>query len=204
VTKSVLPGNQGCVNNKTIGQISNAPVWLSNDGICFWDGESISVISRRIINTTRLPAVCAVCGNDCYYLFTTAGTIVYDHRSGDIFSKLDFTCDYAWYDGTSDIFYLQRNEHIYMYGAGEQATYTYLSPRIGQPESEYTYFREILIVNTGSARVLFFNEDSLVFDIHIAQGGRHRLRMPYNTLGKYCQVKIIGSGALSEIIVLYS
>ena len=95
LSKQLLPGNQGCVNYNSIAQVSNAPIWLSNDGICLWDGENINVISQQIINTTRLPVICAVSANDCYFLFLEKGAILYDHRNGDVFSKLDFTCSYA-------------------------------------------------------------------------------------------------------------
>jgi hypothetical protein len=203
LTKSLLPGNQGCVNNNSIAQISNAPVWLSNDGICLWDGESINVISRQIINTTRLPVICAASGNDCYFLFLTDKTIVYNHRLGDVFSKLDFTCNYAWYDGGRDCFFWQRDDGIYLYEDGDLAQYTYLSPRIGMPEMEYVCFTETILTVEGNTRVLFFNEENLAFDIYIQQSGRHRLRLPYNTIGKYCQVKITGQGTLKELAVIY-
>ena len=202
LTKTLLPGNQGCVKYSSIAQISNAPVWLSNDGICLWDGENINVISRKIINTVRLQVNCAASANDCYYLFLNDKTIRYDHRNGDIFSKLDFTCDYAWYDGKTDALYLQKADGIYVWGEGEKGTYTYKTGYIALPESEYTFFKEVIITISGNATVTLYNEDKVVFSVNIPEG-KHRLKAPFNTVGRYAQVQISGNGTLKEIGVIY-
>jgi hypothetical protein len=201
VTKTELPGQQGCVKYQSITQISNAPIWLSNDGICLWDGQSINVISRRIMNTTRLQVVCAASANDCYYLFLEQGAIVYDHRNGDIFSKLDFTCQYAWYDGDADALYLQKDNGIFLWGAGENGTYKYQTGLIGVPESQHTYFKEVVITIDGKANVTLSNEGKSVFSVDLKKSGRHILKAPYNTLGRYAQLKVVGSGTLKELAV---
>jgi hypothetical protein len=203
VTKTELPGQQGCVNYNSIAQISNAPIWLSNDGICLWDGQSINVISRRIMNTTRLQVICAAAANDCYYLFLEKGAILYDHRNGDIFSKLDFTCSYAWYDGDADVLYLQDSNGISAWGQGENGTYIYKSGYIGVPECQHTYFKEVIITIDGKANVTLINEDKAVFSVDIKKSGRHILKAPYNTMGRYAQLKIAGSGTLKEAGVTY-
>lgn len=203
IIKQTIPGNQGCVKNTTIAQISNAPIWLSNDGICLWNGESITVISRQIINTTRLQVVCAVSANDCYYLFLENGAIVYDHRNGDIFTKLDFTCRYAWYDANTDFMYLQRDNGIFLFGAGNQSNYSYLSGYIGVPESTFTFYKEVIITIDGNAEVVFTVEGKQVFAVDIYQAGKHRIKIPYNTIGRYAQVKVNGTGTLKEISVVY-
>lgn len=203
LTKTELPGQQGCVKYNSIAQISNAPIWLSNDGICLWDGQSINVISRRIMNTSRLQVICAASANDCYYLFLEHGAIIYDHRNGDVFSKLDFTCQYAWYDGDADALYLQKDSGIFLWGSGEKGTYTYKSGLIGVPESKYTYFKEVVVSIDGNANVTLSNEEKVVFSVYIKRSGRHILKAPYNTLGRYAQLKITGNGTLKEIGVVY-
>lgn len=203
LTKTLLPGNQGCVKYNSIAQISNAPVWLSNDGICLWDGESINVISRKIIDTIRLQVICAVSANDCYYLFLNNNTIRYDHRNGDVFSKLDFTCNYAWYDGDSDAMYLQMPDGIYAWGSGKTGEYTYKTGYIAMPEAEYTFFKEVIITLSGNATVILYNEDKVAFTVNITQSGKHRLKAPFNTVGRYAQVQVSGYGILKEIGVVY-
>jgi hypothetical protein len=203
LTKQAIPGNQGCVKHTTIAQISNAPIWLSNDGICLWNGESITVISRQVINTTRLQVVCAVSANDCYYLFLEDGAIVYDHRNGDIFTKLDFTCRYAWYDANTDVLYLQRDNGIFLYSAADKEKYTYLSGYIGILESTFTFYKEVIVALEGSADVVFTVEGKKVFDVYVNKSGKQRLKVPFNTIGRYAQVKVSGVGMLKEISVVY-
>lgn len=203
LTKTLVPGQQGCVKYQSIAQISNAPVWLSNDGICLWDGQNINVISRQIMNTTRLQVICAAAANDCYYLFLKDGAIVYDHRNGDIFSKLDFSCDYAWYDGAADALYLQTGNKINLWGGGDPGTYTYKSGYIGVPESQHIYFKAVVITVDGTANVTLINEEKAVFSVAVKKSGRHILKAPYNTLGRYAQVKITGTGTLKEVGVMY-
>lgn len=203
LTKVLLPGQQGCVLYNSASQISNAPVWLSNDGICLWDGENINVISRRIMNTSYLQVICAASANDRYYLFLKDGAIIYDHRNGGVFSKLDFTCDYAWYDGDADALYLQNGDAISLWGEGSPGEYIYKTGYIGTPESEYTFFKEVIITLDGSANVTLINEGKSVFSVALKRSGRHRLKAPYNTLGRYAQVKVSGKGTLHELGVIY-
>lgn len=203
VTKVLLPGNQGCVKYNTIAQVSNSPVWLSNDGICLWNGESINVISKQIINTTRLQAVCSVSANDCYYLFLEDGAIVFDHRHGDVFLRLGFSCNYSWYDAPNDALYLQRSDGIYEYGRGSLAQYQYKSGYIGVPESQYIYLQELDLYIDGEANVKLCTDEKTVFEIDLPVSGRYRLKAPYNTLARYAQIVITGYGELKEITLFY-
>lgn len=204
VIKTLLPGNQGCVSYNSIASVSNAPVWVSNDGICLWNGENINIISRRIINASRLQIVIAASSNDCYYLFLEKGAICYDHRNNDIFFKLDFTCRYAWYDGDADVMYLQTEDGIYAWGEGDLGRYSYLSGYIAPPEMQYNFFKEVIVSIDGEADVTFYNEEDKVFSIHLPISGRHRLKVPYNSVGKYAQLSVSGIGTLKEIGVAFS
>lgn len=203
LTKDLLPGNQGCVNYNSIAQLSNAPVWLSNDGICLWDGQSINVISRQVMNTRQLQVIKAVSANDCYFLFLQNGAILFDLRNGNVFKRLDFSCKYAWYDGETDSLYLQQTDGIYLWGAGQAGVYTYVSGYIGIPEAEHTYFREILMSCDGPANITFSVDGKSVFSVALKKSGRHRIQPPYNTVGTYAQIKISGTGTLKELGVLY-
>ena len=121
LVKSILPGNQGCSNYRTVSHVANSPVWLSNDGICLWDGESISIINQGIVKTQRLVPRFAVSGNDVYYLFTVGRVIVFDRRSGTVFRELswkNYDFDYGWYDGAADQIYLLKGEQVFEFGNG--------------------------------------------------------------------------------------
>jgi hypothetical protein len=204
VTKTSVPGNQGCVNYHTIAHVSNAPCWLSNDGICLWNGESLAIISDRVMNTERLQVHCAVSGNDKYILFLESGAIVYDRKDGGVFYKLTFTCDYAWYDGDADKIFLQRGDRIYEYGAGETLRYTYRSPYIGGGESGYKRFTEVIVIADGETTVSAYCDDKKRCEV-ICKGNdaRHRIKLPFATSGQRLQVEINGDGKLKELFVYY-
>lgn len=203
VTKVMLPGNQGCVLSNTIAQISNAPVWLSNDGICLWNGESINIISKQIMDTSHLQPVCAVSANDCYYLFLENGAIVFDHRHGDVFSKLDFSCRYGWYDADRDVMYIVRDDGIYLWNGGAPAEYKYTSGFIGLPEAEFVRFSEVNISIEGSAEILLQGDVKKIFSVTLPKSGRYRLKVPFNILARYAQFTVSGFGALREIAIIY-
>jgi hypothetical protein len=168
-----------------------------------WNGESINIISNRKINTSRLQVTCAVSANDRYYLFLSAGAIVFDHRNGDIFYRLTFTCSYSWYDAEKDIMYLKTGNQIYQYGVGNEAQYYYVSPAIGVPESEYNYFKEVVVSVDGNAAISSSVDGKTVFSVNVI-GGKHRIKFPYNTVGRYAQITVSGNSALNELAVVYS
>lgn len=203
VTKTMIPGNQGCVNSRSIAHVSNSPIWLSNDGICLWNGESISIVSNHIMKTERLQVKYAVSANDIYYLFLLSGAIVFDRRNGNIFRKLSFTCDYAWYDEKSDKMFLQKNNTIYEYGAGPKARFVYRSPAIGESELTLKTFTELFIVCSDSFFISADLDGKRLISKHVQSGGRKRMKFPYSSVGKSLQIQIESKGELSEYAMLY-
>lgn len=204
ITKNIIPGNQGCINNRTISQLANFPVWLSNDGICIWDGSNIAIVSMRIMNTYRLSVKCAVSANDVYYLFTDDGAICFDHRNDGIFYKLSTTCDYAWYDGNTDNLYLQKSDGIYLFGGGETQNYLYVSPDIGGNDLTYKKIQEIIVSAEGPFNITVTADNRSICSIAVKNSGRHRIKMPYSTTARTLNLKIVGSVGLNEISVLYN
>lgn len=203
LTKINIPGNQGCVNYRSISHLANLPVWLSNDGICVWDGNKINIISMQIINTHRLSVKCAASANDVYYLFLDNGAICYDSRNGGIFYRLSFSCDYAWYDGNNDKFYLQKNDGVYLFGEGEEKTYTYKSPQIGDSSLVYKKIFEVLINAEGKFNLTVIADDISVCSIDIKKAGRHCIKMPYPTTARKVELKITGEKGLDEVSMSY-
>lgn len=202
VTKTFLPGNHGCSNFRSIACINNAPIWLSNDGICLWDGNSISIPSYQVLKTDFLQVKYAVSANDKFYLFLVDGAIVFDRKNGDIFYKLDFSCDYAWYDGDNDILYLQINNWVYQYGKGRNLTFEYLSPQIGGTELTYKIFQEILISAEGEFQISAFTDDVEIFNRKLSPG-RQRIKIPFTGTGRYFQIQIKSNAAVNEIGIIY-
>ena len=205
LVKSLLPGNQGCSNYNTVSHVANAPVWLSNDGICLWDGESISIVNQGVIKTQRLIPRFAVSGNDVYYLFTVGRVIVFDRRNGVVFRELswkNYDFDFGWYDGNADQIYLSKKGEIYEFGNGETGELYYLSPYIGGSEIGLHKFMEFNIFCSEECSVRFIIDDRNI-DKKITSPGKTRLKFPFATVGRKMQIQIQTSGMLSEFSVLY-
>lgn len=205
LVKSLIPGNQGCTNYNTISHLANAPVWLSNDGICLWDGESIAIVNQGVIETKRLEPRFAVSGNDVYYLFTVGKIIVFDRRNGTVFRELswkNYDFDYGWYNGAADQIYLAKSQKVYEFGNGKKGELLYLSPYIGGSEMAIHKYFEFNIFCTEPCTIFFFVDDRRIIK-KINSKGRTRLKFPFATTGKKMQIQITTSGMLSEFSVLF-
>lgn len=205
LVKTLIPGNQGCNNYRTAALVANAPVWLSNDGICLWDGENISIVNQGVIKTQKISPRFAVSGNDVYYLFTTGKIIVFDRRNGSVFRELsekNYNFDYGWYDGATDQIYLLKGENVFEFGNGEAGELLYLSPYIGQTEQAIHKFLEFNIYCTAPCWVYFFVDDKKIIK-KINSTGKTRLKFPFATIGRRLQIQISTTGTLSEFSVLY-
>ena len=206
VQKVYIPGNHGCLSWRTIAALNNAPVWLSNDGICLWDGNSVTVPSYRVIKTDGLQESIkwAATANDSYYLFLKNETIVYDIRNGGIFYKLDFSFDYAWYDVNTGFFYLYNPTGIYKYGAGTNLSIRYLSPYVGGNESSIKIFNEIYLVCSNNCTLDVYADGVPVAESIIVPPGRNRMKLPRNTVGRYLYLSVAGNTEVNEIQVIYA
>lgn len=202
ITKMYIPGNHGCINFRSIAVLNNSPVWFSNDGICLWDGNSVTVKSYQVLKTDNLVVRHAVSANDCYFLFHSSGCIVLDQKNGGIFYKLDFSCDYSWYDGTTDIMYLLAGNALYRYGYGTKLKAIYQSPNIGGSESTIKIFRELILNAADNSKVSVFVDGFLLVDIYLP-GDRQRIKLPAKAIGKYMSVKVESSDDINELAVIY-
>lgn len=199
LTKTYIPGNHGCLTFRSISVLNNAPVWLSAGGICLWDGSNIQVVSYRRVRTGYAGVRYAASANDCYYLFLTSNCIVFDRRNGDVFYKLNFTCNYAWFDGNQNLLYMQNSGGIYQSGTGEKLKYSYRSPVIGSVQT--VKFKELEICISGTGKVSVWNDGVKIIADLVLSSGRNRLKL--GAAGREFQLDITGIGSLDEIEVKY-
>lgn len=199
IAKQEIPTHQGCVNWRTCAILSNAPTWLSNDGICTWDGQSIKLLSFqkfRLNNTPRF----AVSANDRYFLFGDNGTIVYDLRCGGIFYTSSTVADYAWYDVDRDHLYLRINGVYYIQGGNRsRRTSVYRSALLGG-NLPLTEMRKMRVSSTG--RIEFALRDhfgKLILRGAIAGSGTREVWLPSGKWTRGVDVEITFRGSLREI-----
>jgi len=137
ISKTEIPTRQGCLDYHSCATLSNAPMWISNDGLCTWNGQSIILLSHgkyKIPNDYKF----AVSANDKYYLFCDTQTIVYDQRNSGIFYSLSNTANYGWYDVDVDRIYLSRNNVIYVMEGGKKNKTATIETRVYYPGSYFS------------------------------------------------------------------
>ena len=167
-----------------------------------WDGSNVTIPSYRVLKTDLLPVKYAVAANDKYYLFLTTGGIVFDRKNGDVFYKINFSCDYAWYDGNIDVVYLQIGNELFQYGTGNELTFSYVSPNIGGNELATKIYHELLVRSVGSGTATIYVDGEVQASCSIING-TNRIKLPFSAIGSALSVKITGSGGLIEIGVIY-
>jgi len=213
ITKYEVPGNQGCPDFRSIASLNNTPVWVSNDGLCMWTGSRIAVISNRRIRKEDFTVRYAATANDCYYLFTADGCLVYDLRNGSydndiearigIFYKLSETAKYAWYDGDGDMLFLYDGKTVRLSGGGERGEWRYASPYIGGTECAMHRFHEMEIAHTGKIELTVFCDGKPVFSRVLSGDGRKkRVKFPW-TAGQRVNIEMTGNGELNEYAVFF-
>ena len=205
VVKAVIPGNHGCISWRSIAHLDNMPIWLSNDGICAWDGESVIPLSEKTIDTDGLSVKAAVSAKEAYYLSTNNGTLVYDKKNSGLFRRLSWNPVYAWYDAERDKLFFQMEDGGQTYGVSRKKTleWYYLSPRIdGGASLAQKRFLELAVVSTGTLQVDFRVEGECVCACSLP-AGRTRVKLPRNAIGRYAEVGLRGAGTLVELAVTY-
>lgn len=204
ITKNSIPGNQGCVSFRSLSSVNNNPIWLSNDGICLWDGNVISIISKERIRITDLSVRYSVSANDAYYLMFKDSIIVFNLRLGGVFYKLKFTYDmeYAWYDADNDILYFTINNAAYRFNSGSPREFEYHSPMIGKTYLVKKKFRDIFINCTREASLKVNIDGKDVFEI-VVPPGMNKVKFPMHMVGYDCFVNIKSKGVLNEYSVTF-
>lgn len=206
IQRAVIPGNQGCYAAESISSINNAPVWLSNDGICTWDGQKVEVVTfRRLKIDMRGRNVLAAATHDSkYYLLLTDGFVVFDQRSGGIFYKIMTPAEYIWTGDDDDRLYLYRKGCVsYFSGRGSLLDWTYRSPLIGDTELMQRIYSEIIIATSESCSVSVEIDGQERVSLRIP-AGKGRFKLPRKCAGRTLQFEVRGHGVLSELGVAFS
>ena len=202
VSSVKIPTDQGCINWRSMAVLSNMPIWLGEQGICTWDGQSISCVSNNIMNLKNAKMNWGETYKSAYYLFMPNGTVIYDLSNGGTFTRLSFTADYAWYNGTNNNFYLIKNNYICVYAQGDSGYYYYVSPYLTQSEMAYQVYSEIIINATGIVWLSVYVDDKeILLNKKLEGTERKRIKLPVGTIGRRCQIAIRGNAKLTEYVV---
>ena len=203
ISRTLIPGNHGCPNYHSISAISNAPIWVSQDGICLWNGESIEVVTHQRLSLPPLQIIAAASMNDKYYLFLATGTIVYDRKNNGVFYWLSLMVDYAWHNELDDKLYFEVGSFVYIFEEeGTPLPWSYLSPYIGGTEMVQRIFRQIIVASDQQTVLTVYLEDENKLSV-VLPAGRNKVKLPLNFVGRWLQMRLTGKGELSELAVIY-
>lgn len=158
------PSQQGCIDRDTIVNMGDVVMYRSSDGICAFNGRDSDVISKQFLSDTFMAAIStsnnkAARHNERYYLFHSAGFLVWDPRQdGSPWNKGDLGDDEATavhYDRTADVLYVvvptSGTSHVKAWEGGSALTWTYKTGDWhGSAEGLEDFFRSGRIVNNGA------------------------------------------------------
>ena len=205
--KQEIPVSQGCINYQTISAINNAPIWVSNDGICVWNGQNVDIITLNRLDFDTQATRFAVSANDRYHLFLTDGTcIVADMRSGNIFYKRDLDYEYGWYDADLDILYLCDVDPYMLYidEAGSNDVLTYQSAVVPGDELILREYFRALIDGDGFTNITLYNEKDVGLATLAAHlSGRTEVLFPSGLQIRGLSIKLESSSTIRSIIIFY-
>jgi hypothetical protein len=135
IVKQELPEAQGVKNWRTIQRVRNAPVWVSNDGVCSYQqfdnrsGRRVRVISEDL-KTIPDGSVSATVANDVYYLFYDTYSICLDFNRGLKVYRVEWVADWGWYDKDNDKLIIKVGEAYFEAGTGKDLEFLYQSPEL--------------------------------------------------------------------------
>jgi len=203
ISRTLVPGHQGCIKYTSIASVSNAPVWVSHDGICLWNGESVQVVNYRRLKLDNPQIINACSTGDKYYLFLENGVVVYDQRNGGVFYWLSVHVDYAWVNELDGIIYYQSGKHVYVLeGSSLPLGWRYVSPYIGGTEMLQRVYRQIIVACDSDTTLTVYLEDKKKLAVSLP-AGRQRVKLPLNFVGRWLQIELFGTGRLSEVSAIY-
>lgn len=207
LAKQEIPGQQGCLNWRTIGTAGPSPAWMSNDGLCIWDGSQITIVSKQryVFNGDPVHAVCA---NDKYYLFMTVGVVVFDYRAGGVFRTMNETTEYGWYDADLDRFYMADTNSanlldIRVFEAGDNLKYKYISGMLPQDGMTQKRFRRLFIDAGGRVTVQITADTGRTFNLILQGSGKLHCYLPAGFYGRGITVQLESSSAIYVFTVEY-
>jgi len=203
-----LPNAQGCSNWRTISYMQNAPVWLSNDGLCRYgfvpdfQAEILQVVTEGLYTFPK-GARFAEVANDVYYLFYTDYAICVDFRKARIIYKRSLVADLAAYDKEGDRLLLKQVSGIVSeVDGGDELPFSWTSPEYTlNTVNETKILRAIWLDSTGAITVTAYVNGEEKFSSTSERSGNRPLFFSDSLRGERFQFKIEGTGEFRGFMV---
>jgi len=204
ISKELIPSNQGCNDWRTIARLDDVPIWVSNDGVCIWNGSDIQLVTHLKYEIDFTP-VQGITYDDAYYLFHADGAMKFDKRSGGLFTNLGSFVGsafniFAWVDGDADALYLWDGvDKVFQFGVGDPQELTYVSPYINGGTTEKMY-RRVWLRNDSDVDFTFNLEGDALFNTTITAGEKF-FYLPAGMSGRYADIEMKTTGVIFDLIM---
>lgn len=201
IEKVEIPTHQGCINHRTCATLSNAPIWLSNDGLCMWDGQSVKLISYGICRIDNQP-IFGISANDCYYLFGKNDVIVFDTTIGGVYYRLSTKATYGWYDADLDKIFYRNDSDIFILFGSTIDNYSYYSTGLLGSKFSKNEFRKLRVVSSNGYTVFIKDRKGRVFYKQTVEDiGISEIYLPSSIWLNGCSFMFQFQGEIREILL---
>jgi len=205
-----LPNVQGCPNYRTISYLQNAPVWMSNDGLCRYgfvpdfQAEILQVLTEGTFSFPK-GAKFAEVANDVYFLFYDGFAICIDFRKERVIYKRSFDADLAAYDKDNDRLLLRKaSGETEVTDAGADLEFSWTSPEYSfNSVNETKQLRSIWIDATGLVKVTAFANGVEKFQSTSDRTGNRPLFFNDRMRGERFQFKFEAKGEIRGFMVVF-
>ena len=193
---------QGNLSHKSNQLVKNTPVWVSNDGICNYNGSTVQVMSKDKLGKVSLDVVNSAVHDENYYLCLTDGTLlVMDARFGLVFKEYKFTQNIDNILVEDDILYGRQGDNLVTLFEGDDINLKYLSPVLTEGEHAQTKgYNHVYIRSNGEFDIKILIDGETVHTKTIKGNKIHDISPPaQRQRGSGIQFDIEGTGVIYEI-----
>ena len=212
--KVQIPTTEGVKSgaSKTITQFQNGLIFAGLNGICFYNGQSVSRVTQNILDTFSLPNATASnnCGGyyeDTYYLLGSSGTgYKLDFKRGALLSRTTMNASTLYFKGSDNILYADTGKIGDPTGTRSNFTVTTRKFSAGDINEEKVYYSVKLTGESfsGTVNVLVDGTQTDTFSVSSVTDLDRTFYVSSPRQGNGIQVQLSNcSGQINRIVVNY-
>ncbi len=196
-----MSGDQGCLDHATIVEFRDRLLFVSSDGICTTNGNSVTVLSKDKIGKTTLIPVNAVVHDEVYYIQLSDNTITaMDFRYNPInIKKFSYNTEYLVV--ALDVLYGKVGVVLHsLFTNIVNSTFRYKTGAITEGvSSELKTYKTVYVRCTGTHIIKISISGTLAVTHNIIDGVTEMPIPADKTLGYDIQYDITGTGIIYEL-----
>lgn len=198
-----VSSEQGSVSHFSGNKVSNKPIWLSKEGICFYNSAYIDIVSRAKLGNLALEIVNTAVINEQYYILLLDGSLlVMDLRFNSLlFKRYTFSQPLANILAHENVLYGRVGDKLCTLFTGNELTLNYMSPNFTEGNhSARKLYNNIYVRYNGTFTISVYIDDALVETYDITGNDIADLKVPEDKQrGSSIRFGVTGIGKIYEI-----